>query len=172
VTNEKAFLIDFLPVERRGVGRYGFVIDHITYYSDILKTWIARREQLDRFILRRDPRDISSVWVLDPESQRYLEIPYRAISNPSVTLWEHKKAVEKLRETGRAKVDEAAIFRMIGQMREITETAGKERKRARRDKERRSHLTSERMPVKLTPPPDPPAEECAKVKPFDDLEQW
>ena len=143
VTDEKAFLIDFLPVERRGVGRYGFVIDHITYYSDILKPWIARREQLDRFILRRDPRDISSVWVLDPESQRYLEIPYRAISNPSVTLWEHKKAVEKLRETGRAKVDEAAIFRMIGQMREITETAGKERKRARRDKERRSHLTSE-----------------------------
>ncbi len=100
VTDEKAFLIDFLPVERRGVGRYGFVIDHITYYSDILKPWIARREQLDRFILRRDPRDISSVWVLDPESQCYLEIPYRAISNPSVTLWEHKKAMEKLREAG------------------------------------------------------------------------
>lgn len=173
VTDEKAFLIDFLPVERRGVGRYGFVIDHITYYSDILKPWIARREQLlDRFILRRDPRDISRVWVLDPESQRYLELPFRAISNPSVTLWEHKKAVEKLRETGRAKVDEAAIFRMIGQMREITDTAAKERKRARRDRERRSHLTNECMPVKLTPPPDPPAEECAKVKPFDDLEQW
>lgn len=172
VSDEKAFLIDFLPVERRGVGRYGFVIDHITYYSDILKAWIARREQLDRFIIRRDPRDISSVWVLDPESQRYLEIPYRAISNPSVTLWEHKKAVEKLRETGRAKVDEAAIFRMIAQMREITEMASKERKRARRDKERRSHLTHERMPVKLTPPADSSAEECAKVKPFDDLEQW
>ena len=89
-----------------------------------------------------------------------------------MTLWEHKKAVEKLRETGRAKVDEAAIFRMIGQMREITDTAAKERKRARRDRERRSHLTNECMPVKLTPPPDPPAEECAKVKPFDDLEQW
>jgi putative transposase len=173
VADEKAFLIDFLPVERRGVGRYGFVIDHITYYSDILKPWIARREQLlDRFILRRDPRDISRVWVLDPESQRYLEIPYRNISNPSVTLWEHKKAVQRLRENGRANVDEAAIFRMIGQMRDITETAAKERKRARRDKERRSHLTNERMAVKLTPPPDPPAEECAKVKPFDDLEQW
>jgi len=173
VTDERAFLIDFLPVERRGVGRYGFMIDHITYYSDILKPWIARREQLlEKFILRRDPRDISCVWVLDPESQRYLELPYRAISNPSVTLWEHKKAVEKLRKTGREKVDEAAIFRMIGQMREITETAAKERKRARRDKERRSHLSNENTPVKLTPPPDPPAEECAKVKPFDDLEKW
>lgn len=172
VTDERAFLIDFLPVERRGVGRYGFVMDHITYYADILKPWIARREQLDRFILRRDPRDISSVWVLDPESQRYLEVPYRAISNPSVTLWEQKKAVEKLREAGRAKVDEAAIFRMIGQMREITETAAKERKGARREMQRRSHLTNERTAVKLTPPPDASAEECAKVKPFDDLEQW
>ena len=89
-----------------------------------------------------------------------------------MTLWEQKKAVEKLREAGRAKVDEAAIFRMIGQMREITETAAKERKGARREKERTSHLTTERMPVKLTPPPDASAEECAKVKPFDDLEQW
>ena len=110
--------------------------------------------------------------MLDPESQRYLEIPYRAISNPSVTLWEHKKALEKLKESGREKVDEAAIFRMNEQMREITETAAKEKKRARRDKERRNHLTNERTPVKLTPPPDPPAEECATVKPFDDLEQW
>lgn len=172
VTDEKAFLIDFLPVERREIGRYGFLVDHITYYSDILKPWIARRERLDRFILRRDPRDISRVWVLDPESQRYLEIPYRAVSNPSVTLWEHKKAVEKLREAGRAKVDEAAIFRMIGQMREITETAAKERKRARREKERRNHLSSESVLAKPTPPADPPAEEYGKVKPFDDLEQW
>lgn len=172
VANEKAFLIDFLPVEKRGIGRYGFMLDHITYYADILKPWIARRKQLDRFVLRRDPRDISRVWVLDPESQRYLEIPYRAICNPPVTLWEQQKAVEKLRESGRAKVDEAAIFRMIGQMREITETAAKEKKRARRDKERRSHLEGERKPVKLTPPPDRPADECPKVKPFDDLEQW
>ena len=165
-------MIDFLPVIRRDIGRTGFVIDHITYYSDILKPWIARREQLDRFILRRDPRDISSVWVLDPESKRYLEIQYRAISNPSVTLWEHKKAVQKLREAGRDKVDEASIFQMIGQMREITDTAAKETKKARRDKERRSHLTKERMPMKLTPPADSPSEEYAKVKPFDDLEQW
>lgn len=173
VTDEKAFLIDFLPVIRRGVGRYGFLIDHITYYSDILRPWIARREQLlEKFILRRDPRDISRVWVLDPGSQRYLELPYRAISNPAVTLWEHRRAVERLRESGRGNVDEESIIQMIEQMREITESAAKEKKRARRDKERRSHLSNENMPVKLTPPPDPPPEECAKVKPFDDLEKW
>jgi len=172
VNDEKAFLIDFLPVIKRDISRTGFLIDHIAYYSDILKPWIARRGQLNKFILRRDPRDISSVWVLDPESRRYLEIPYRIISNPSVTLWEHRKAVEKLRESGKEKVDEAAIFWMIAQMREITETAAKEKKRARRDIERRRHLAEEPSPKKLTPPADSSSEECAKVKPFEDLEQW
>ncbi len=69
-------------------------------------------------------------------------------------------------------MDEAALFRMIDQMRKITETAAKERKRVRRDQERRSHLEDERLPVKLTPPLDRPTEECPKMKPFDDLEQW
>ncbi len=41
VTNEKAFLIDFLPVIRRDISRTGFVIEHISYYSDILKPWIS-----------------------------------------------------------------------------------------------------------------------------------
>jgi putative transposase len=172
VRNEKAFLIDFLPVIRRGIRRTGFVIDHITYFADILKPWISQRQRMDRFIIRRDPRDLSRVWVLDPDSDCYLEIPYRSISNPSVTLWEHKKAIAKLRESGRIQVDEAALFRMIRQMREITETAAKERKRARRYQERRSHLDDERVPVKLAPPVDRPADYCSNVKPFDDIEQW
>ena len=59
VASETAFLVDFLPVIRRTLTRSGFVIDHVQYYSDALKPWIARREQLGRFVLRRDPRDIS-----------------------------------------------------------------------------------------------------------------
>jgi putative transposase len=173
VKNEKAFLIDFLPVIWRNIGRTGFVIDHISYFADILKPWIARRDNMDKFIIRRDPRDLSRVWVLDPESKQYLEIPYRTFSNPSVTLWEHRKAVEKLRERGRAQVNEAAIFRMIALRREIVETAAKERKQARRDKARRSHLTEVPASV-LEAPPDylGASGEVSRVKPFDDIEEW
>jgi hypothetical protein len=64
VTNEVAFLVDFLPVLRRTLTRTGFVIDHVHYFCDALKPWIARRERLDRFVLRRDPRDISRVWII------------------------------------------------------------------------------------------------------------
>jgi putative transposase len=41
-----AFLVDFLPIIRRTLTRTGFVIDHIHYYADALKPWIARRDRL------------------------------------------------------------------------------------------------------------------------------
>jgi putative transposase len=171
VSDEKAFLIDFLPVLRRSIGRIGFVLDHISYYADVLKPWIARRDQLNQFVIRRDPRDLSRVWVLDPSSNQYFELPYRSLANPAITLWEHKKAVDKLRENGRAQVDEPAIFRMVTQMRQITETAAKERKRARREGARRNHLHPDPLPSVLEPP-------CTgqhsdeHVKRFDEIEEW
>jgi putative transposase len=72
VASETAFLVDFLPVIRRTLSRSGFVIDHVQYYCDALKPWIARREQLGKFVLRRDPRDISRVWALDPMGDAYV----------------------------------------------------------------------------------------------------
>ncbi|HEX6404902.1 MAG TPA: Mu transposase C-terminal domain-containing protein [Pseudonocardiaceae bacterium] len=41
------------------------------YYCDALKPWIARRERLGKFVLRRDPRDISRIWALDPDGTTY-----------------------------------------------------------------------------------------------------
>lgn len=172
VSNERAFLIDFLPVLRRNISRTGFVIDHITYYSDVLKAWIARRHDLDKFIIRRDPRDLSKVWVLDPVSSHYLEIPYRSISNPAVTLWEHRKAVEKLRESGRAQVNESMVFRIVSQMRQIAETAAAESKLARRDKARRKHLNNRCLVDQLTASESPDQEDSQHVNPFDDIEEW
>ncbi len=199
ITDKQAFLIDFLPVIERRVARVGFVVDHITYFGDVLKPWIARRDRLERFIIRRDPRDLSRIWVLDPETKLYFDIPYRSVSRPPVTLWEQRKAVESLRKRGREQVDEASIFRMIEEMREITESAVKERKRARRDKSRRAHLDRETNEVKLAAPsasdevddgsdvslfevedwldiveiavPDDEVGEDSQIKPFD-VEEW
>jgi putative transposase len=64
ITRATAFLVDFLPIIRRTLTRTGFVIDHIHYYADALKPWIARRDRLPAFLIRRDPRDISRIWVL------------------------------------------------------------------------------------------------------------
>ena len=141
VTNETAFLVDFLPVVRRTLTRTGFVIDHVGYFSDALKPWIARREQLDRFVIRRDPRDISRIWVLDPDGSTYLAVPYRTLSHPPVSVWEQRAATARLREAGQAQVNEDALFRMIAQMRSIAETATtatRASRRVRREVERRT----------------------------------
>jgi putative transposase len=170
IGDKQAFLIDFLPVIERRVTRLGFVIDHITYFGDVLKPLIARRDRLEKFIIRRDPRDLSRIWVLDPESKLYFDIPYRTVTRPPVTLWEQRKAVENLRKRGREQVDEALIFCMIEEMREITESAVRERKRARRDKNRRAHFGKQPNVITLAVPGDE-IDDDSEVKPFE-VEDW
>lgn len=174
VTAASAFLVDFLPVIRRTLTRTGFVIDHVGYFSDALKPWIAERGKLDRFVIRRDPRDISRVWVLDPAGTTYLEVPYRTVSHPAVSVWEHRQAADRLREQGRGQVDEDALFRMVGQMRELARTAKKTTRKARREDARRpaanavAAATSEaRQHV-----PDDAGAAGVAATPFRDIEEW
>ena len=97
VQNAKSFLIGLLPVRRRQIQRGGFVIDHVGYYANALSPWIAGRDRLDKFLIRRDPRDLSRIWVLDPKRNIYIEVPYRMISNPAVPVWEQRAAMKPLR---------------------------------------------------------------------------
>ena len=78
--------------------------------------------------------------MLELEGQHYLEIPYRTLLHPAVTLWEQRQALAKLRQQGREEVDESVLFRIIGQMREIVTTAQKATRNARRDADRRQDL--------------------------------
>jgi putative transposase len=169
VASETAFLVDFLPVIRRTLTRTGFTIDHVQYYCDALKPWIARREQLGRFVLRRDPRDISRIWALDPDANAYL-VPYRTLSRPPASAWEQKAAAGRLRELGRADIDETALFSMIEQMRAITDAAASTTRKARRDRERRAAASARQQAAAMLPPDqdDPDAE----AKPFEVIEQW
>ncbi|MET3176523.1 UNVERIFIED_ORG: putative transposase [Arthrobacter sp. UYCu721] len=175
VAHPAAFLVDFLPVIRRRITRTGFVIDHVHYFANVLKPWIARRDREEKFIIRRDPRDISRVWVLEPEGTAYVEVPYRTISHPAVTLWEHRQALARLRQQGHDQVNEEALFRMIDQMREITATAQRATRRSRRDLQRRRHLPASGTAKTPAAPPDemlPPTNDTAAARPFDEVEQW
>src|SRR5699024_11296122 len=126
-----AVMVVYLPFIQRNLIRSGFLTDHVWYFANLLKPCIARSQHLDRFIIRRDPRDISRIWVLDPEGVEYVEVPYRMLSNPTVSMWEHRQALARLRQRGADQVDEAALFRMIDQMRRIAETAEMSSKRTR-----------------------------------------
>jgi putative transposase len=172
VTNEIAFLVDFLPVIRRTLTRTGFVIGHVQYYSDALKPWIARRDQLGRFVLRRDPRDLSRIWALEPDGTGYVEVPYRTLSRPPISAWENKAAVARLRELGRAEVDENALFAMVTQMREITDAAAASTRRPGATGSAAPRPPPGPRPA-VPPPPAPPVgqNDQTPASPFEVIEQ-
>ena len=174
IQNKKGFLVDFLPIVKRSIQRHGFMVDHINYYSNALQPWIAERNKEEKFIIRRDPRDISRIYVLPPEQNEYIEIPYRTLSHPAVTLWEQRESLRHLKEQGAKKVDETAIFRTIEAMRKVTDSAAASTRSARRQRERTSHITQQQnvpntyfsaeSTITEVPPPE--------VKPFKNIEEW
>ncbi|MDQ6759647.1 MAG: Mu transposase C-terminal domain-containing protein [Acidobacteriota bacterium] len=98
--------LDFMPFFERVVQPTGIHIDGIDYYHDVLRTWIAAADPGNpalhrKFIVRRDPRDISRVYFYDPELEQYFEIPYRDRSRPVMSLWELRAAQESVRQQGR-----------------------------------------------------------------------
>ena len=174
IHNKKAFLIDFLPIERRTLQRHGFMLDHITYYSNSLSPMIANQKKNGSFLIRRDPRDISRIYVLDTDNQTYLEIPYRTISRPTITLWEHRQALSYLREKGIEKKDEDLIFKAVDKMREITKEATKNSKLARRRHERIQYAQEVTRSHENTDQKNEDLEDAEKISavPFEDIEIW
>ena len=138
--NPRAFLIDFLPVVRRTLRRDGVVIDHIHYFSDALRPWIETARQPRRVLIRRDPRDLSRIHILDPEDGGYLEVPYRELSRPPVSLWEHRLARARLRQRRHGELDESALFAAIEEMRAIEAQARTSTRTSRRQRARRLGL--------------------------------
>jgi putative transposase len=167
-------------VFRRSLSRTGFQIDHVQYYCDALKPWITHRKHLEKFVLRRDPRDISRVWALDPEGEAYVQVPYRTLSRPPISAWEQRAATARLREKGRKQVDENALFAMVEQMHAIAEEAAAKTRgarKARRDLERRSQIPAQSAsrpapPAAAPPPPDDISAAAAPARPFEVIEQW
>jgi putative transposase len=165
----RAFLIDFLPAIRRSLQRDGIVIDHITYYSDALRPWIRLQKESGSLLIRRDPRDLSQIYVFDAENNYYFTVPYRMLSRPPITLWEHKLARKRLREQRRDKIDENSLFAAIDEMREIERNAETMTRTARRNRTRRQAvLTSENPPNQKSALPEYPG----LVSPFEDIEPW
>ncbi len=152
VADGRAFLVDFLPVLRRRVTREGIVCDHIAYYNAALRPLVTCRDRLGPVLVRRDPRDLSRVWVLDPDDGSYVEVACSHQERPAISLHEHRLAVAHLRALGRAQVDEDAIFRAVQRQREIVQKAAEQTRSARRQAARTADA-ARGVPVRTAPEP-------------------
>jgi putative transposase len=176
VSDPRRLLIDFLPLERRLIRRNGVSLHSIHYWSDVLRSWIGEPQKM---IVRYDPRDLSRIYLLAPDGN-YYDIHYRDLRRPSISLWEHRLALKRLREEGRAVSDEGAIFRTVETMRSITDGAVVASKTARRQRERRLRLIQggrmDTAPVVPAAPSASPSETVpASVQPWERMlpvEEW
>lgn len=142
VSDERRLRLDFMPYTERSIQSYGIVIDGIQYYSDVLRSWIQAKDPENaklkrKFIIRRDPRDISCVYFYDPVLQEYFDVPYRNLSRPSMSLWELRAVRKKLREESTQLIDENSIFSGYERMLEIENQAIETTKRFRNTAKRR-----------------------------------
>lgn len=180
VVDEDRLRLDLMPHVERTIQDYGVVVDYIHYYSDVLKRFVNSKDPNNsklkrKFIFKRDPRDISILYFYDPELEQYFKTPYRDISRPSMSIWEHREAMKRLEAEGKSEIDERLIFETYNRMRAQVEQAERETKRIRRSKQRwRDNARIVRPQTADNLPP--PAEDSAllghdlKFEPFDVLE--
>lgn len=125
--NEQRLRLDLMPFEERSIQRYGIQIGDVRYYDDALRRYVGRKPAF-RTIVRYDPRDMRSVYLWDPELNKYFEIGYSNISRPCVSLWELRAVRNHLRDKGRSEIDEELIFKTYDLLREHQEAAERRRR--------------------------------------------
>lgn len=180
VVDEVRLRIDFMPYVERTVQQYGVEIDHVRYYDDKLKPFIARPDpdHPKRTLKHRfhfDPRDISTRYWLDPTTDRYVPIPYRNPSHPPISIWELRAARRTLEAAGRSEIDERALFEAHEMLQRRHQEAERRTKSARQASERTTVRSSIEKPLAApapaptTPPPDQPATPD-ELEPFDEYD--
>jgi putative transposase len=146
------FELDFLPKTMRNISGQGVVWDKIHYFSDGIRHLIGERDENGKnrkYIVRRDPRDITKVWVYDPFQKVYHEVPYADPTHPYTNKWELEEAKRYLKSLDDKDLNERAIFRAIDNMRDIEEQSRKETKNVRRKKEAHKQRKKKSSPANI-----------------------
>ena len=151
-----SLLLDFLPCFKRTVQTFGVTIDNWTYYAGALRPWINAMDpetgKKRRFIFRRDPRDISSVWFFDPEIEKYFKVPFSDQRRPSLSAWENERIKEHLKKQGIQAPTENDLLRALTELRGQVEESKTRTKKARREAQRRKEHQKGTTPAAPLPP--------------------
>jgi putative transposase len=127
IQDEHKFRLDFTPFVTRTVQVGGVTIDYIQYQAPILRKWVARTDPTTgksmSFHFARDPRDISIIYFLDPDTNQYEPIPYADRTRPPISIWELDAIVAKLGESPLKIINEALIFEGLKKMHRVEKEA-------------------------------------------------
>ena len=158
--DSKRFYLDFLPFEKRAVGRSGLQLFNILYWHGALARYI---HDGSKHVIKYDPRDLSRVYLLESGGS-YLEVPYRDLSHVAVSLREVQNCARRLRSTGESAMGEKMLFQAIQKQRTLVEAAKNKTLKARRQIQELSEKAKSggegpsQKPVPTTPVVEEPVE--------------
>lgn len=163
-------LLSFLPGAERRLSPQGISMFAMHYYSPWLGILVPERDRLEKLEVRYDPRDISHIYVRDPETGQFRPVERRDGQLTSLTLWEHEAERARRRTINqRSNVEKVAFRREIAA---IAETA-KPSKRRLRNSVRNAHAAAAEKPYAvMQPPAPPPAEHPPRQKRRLPVEDW
>lgn len=176
-------LIDFLPQDERKIKRTGIQFEYSYYWHDAMQYYLDRGDKR-YFVIKYDPRDISSIWFLNPLDGTYYKARARDAAAMPVTLWDWKAQKSHLRQEGRDHLDADMIYRAYENRKDIVAgaTTKTKRKKALKKKERTKQArleTEEKVLVKTSPKPDTSYEDLLEEDDFlgdfpdtYDIEEW
>ncbi len=163
-------LLAFLPIAERRLSQQGISMFALDYYSDWLGGLVPRRDRLDKLEVRYDPRDISHVYVRDPDTREFQAVARRDGIKVPITLWEHEADRSRQRGAGaRTHVEKVELRRRIA------EIAGQPKsvKAELRDAVRRAHAAEAAKPYDAMQQPTPvPIEHPQRQKRRLQVEDW
>lgn len=137
-----------LPAFERTVQKNGITIDYITYFSETLRKWIVPSEykklsakiHTKSVMFRRDPRDISKLYVYDPDINDYIIVPYSDIRKPAINLSELRKSIaDAKKEVIGRELEMHDIFRSYERLSTYVEKAKREKRSTLRRNSSKQH---------------------------------
>ncbi|MGJ0376916.1 transposase [Aliarcobacter cryaerophilus] len=136
-----------LPAINRTVQKNGITIDYITYFSETLRKWIIptqykklRPDLENSVVCRRDPRDISKLYVYDEDIKDYITVPYADIRRPKMNLSELRSAISEARAKIKGReLEPHDIFEAHERLHSYVAQAKQEKKSVRRKDSSKKH---------------------------------
>ena len=176
--NPERLRLDFLPFEKRTVGRRGILLDYLHYWHDGLRKRIHEPDPNHakikrKFLLRVDPRDITRIWFYDPDAQDYILTQTLDTTRPPISKWEWKALLKYLHAQGESDVNEQKLFDARARLRAAVEVSNKATKAARlaqqraANAEKHSSETTEKLLPRASSTADHSVKQpAATIKPY------
>lgn len=110
-------LLAFMPGTERRISPQGVSMFALDYFSPWLGGLVPQRDRLGRVEVRYDPRDISHIYVRDPETRGFRAVERRDGALSPMTLWEHDGDRTHRRATNaRSEVEKVTLRRRIAEI--------------------------------------------------------